>query len=288
MRWLYRWVLGYRTLRYSPALDIGSLVHRGLESVYGAEAHGDVDVAVGTMRAYREENYPGADPGDAETAFAIAEGAVRGYWAVHGAKDAAWKVVAVEQGFWKPKGLPTAGRIDMVVEVGEQNGDDVRGLWLVEHKTAGSIDEDYVRELSMDPQVQDYILGARAAPWGKKVRGVIYNVIRKPSIRPKQGESLAAYQNRLVEDYQARPEFYFYRAYLRADLGVLKRQRGDVGMIQLEMSIDRQRWASRQLPPFRHVSKLTCRGCDFLVPCRDAAGLDGETPAGFERERRHS
>ena len=45
----------------------------------------------------------------------------------------------------------------------------------------------------------------------EQVSGILYNVIRRPSIRPRQNESLIEFARRCKDDYLTRPEFYFHR-----------------------------------------------------------------------------
>jgi len=84
-------------------------------------------------------------------------------------------------------------------------------VWLMEHKTKGRISEDsLMKRLTFDSQNLFYILGdelQRKEP----VRGVLYNIIRNPQIRPKKGESLKNFSIRLTDDIDKRPEFYFMR-----------------------------------------------------------------------------
>jgi hypothetical protein len=55
---------------------------------------------------------------------------------------------------------------------------DIHGnLFLLEHKTAASIDNKYISKLDLDDQVNNYIWGATQA--GYPVKGVIYNVLAK-------------------------------------------------------------------------------------------------------------
>ena len=73
------------------------------------------------------------------------------------------------------------GRFDLTVEFDGKH-------WLMEHKSASEEIADpaasYWRRLAIDSQVSMYAL----ANWqdGRKLDGTIYDVIRKPSIRPKQ------------------------------------------------------------------------------------------------------
>lgn len=106
-------------------------------------------------------------------------------------QNQAWRTIAVEQQFRLPlvnpdSGKPSrtftwAGKRDAVAEF------DGR-LYVVEHKTTSDDiadpDSTYWRTLKIDSQVSTYQLSA----WqeGNKIAGTLYDVIRKPTIRPKQ------------------------------------------------------------------------------------------------------
>jgi hypothetical protein len=109
----------------------------------------------------------------------------------------------------KSKSFVLAGKADGVAHM---NGE----WWLVEYKTAGSIDRDYVDKLTLDAQITTYCyaLGRiQKAP----IAGVIYRVMRKPSIKQTTKETAFQYQNRVIEDYKTRPEFYFHEFKLYRD-----------------------------------------------------------------------
>ena len=93
--------------------------------------------------------------------------------------------------------------------LGYADGVSDEGSWLtlVENKLVGQIDQVSIRKLPLDRQ----LALARYGLWratGKQVREVRYRYTRKPSIKQKQNESLAAYCDRIAADYEDRPEFY--------------------------------------------------------------------------------
>jgi hypothetical protein len=122
------------------------------------------------------------------------------YW-----KSAPMRVVAGEQVFSLPiinpetgrasRTFTQGGRFDLIVEFDQKT-------WMVEHKTCSEEIADpqapYWRRLAIDSQVSMYAL----ANWqgGRKLDGTIYDVIRKPTIRPKQ--ITKADQKVIVERFQ--------------------------------------------------------------------------------------
>ena len=86
-------------------------------------------------------------------------------------------------------------------------------LWLFETKFKSMISEgDIVETLSFETQVLLYIW----AMWmenKKKVvpKGVMYNIVRRTSLKQKSGEPLNKYALRIAEDMKERRKFYFIR-----------------------------------------------------------------------------
>ena len=92
--------------------------------------------------------------------------------------------------------------------------DQAGGWWILETKTAAAqaLNDDYFERVKIDSQVAGYMHGAKSI-LGFYPRGVVYNVIKKPSIRLKGGESLQAFQKRVKLEYTqfAKEKQYFQR-----------------------------------------------------------------------------
>lgn len=81
--------------------------------------------------------------------------------------------------------------------------------WQMEHKTKGRISEDSLQKrLTFDPQNLTYLL-AGEIEFKEKVDGVLYNIVRNPQLKMKIGESIKDFKDRIIEDAQSRPDFYF-------------------------------------------------------------------------------
>lgn len=83
------------------------------------------------------------------------------------------------------------GRVDAIIE---QDG----RRWIVEHKTATSVDEAYLERVQIDTQSMLYILAAREE-FGE-IEGVIYDILIKPAIRLKKAESIEEFEERCLAD----------------------------------------------------------------------------------------
>jgi hypothetical protein len=103
------------------------------------------------------------------------------------------KIMAAEKQFKVRigRGKFLIGKIDAICEDGTP----------IEHKTTSdTIDEKYINRLQWDDQVTNYLL-ALSLERGQIVNRVIYTVIKKPTIRQKQNETIEDYINRCVDWY---------------------------------------------------------------------------------------
>ena len=84
-------------------------------------------------------------------------------------------------------------------------------LWLLERKTKSRVEEGQITAtLNIDLQVLFYLynLGLETK---KTPQGVIYDVIRRPGLRKRVGESPNAFFKRIRADIRKRPDWYFKR-----------------------------------------------------------------------------
>lgn len=193
--------LHYR-VRLEPVSDdqgeaprFGSLFHLGQETYWRALLGGTPDAermaaALTTSLDAIEADGAGSDEYERAKARAL----MAGYHARWAMITPTWRVVAVEVEFRTPLYNPRTGRrsrrydrggkIDLIVEL---TGGLTPGLYVVEHKTStedigpGSL---YFEKLRLDDQCTIYLDGARSL--GHEVRGVIYDVIRRPQQSPRK------------------------------------------------------------------------------------------------------
>lgn len=187
-RLLYRAVLDAETLRF------GSLMHVGLEQLWKARRACAPEEAILQSAIYAMRS---SDPFE----LAKAEELLIGYhyrWC-----DDPIEVLDVEKqftaGLVNPEtGAPSrtfelGGKIDAIARVPEGHPERAPGVYVVEHKTTsediglGSV---YWQKLRLDAQVSVYFDGARSL--GHDVVGCLYDVIKKPTIRPHKATPVEA------------------------------------------------------------------------------------------------
>lgn len=187
------------------------------------------------------------------------------------------------------------GKIDGIVQLADGR------LALLERKTTTrdfTPGSDYWTKLRLDAQISIYIIAAREL--GIQIDTVLYDVMRRPSLRPyratpeekrkykKDGTLYAScraedetpeeYANRIGDDIHSRPEHYFTRqeiARLEQDLDECH-----ADLWQQQMAI-----RNAQLAGHWWRNPNACFGmfkCDYLPICQNN-DLEYSTPAGFIR-----
>lgn len=308
--------LGYRPVKDAEALWFGRLLHVGLEAWWLSRPPGELrlSVALTAMTVARAADQD-VDP------FAVvkAEELLRGYsfrW-----EDESLEPVVIEQEFRAPIVNPDTGAVSRTFELGGKVDGIVRrgsSVLLLEHKTSsediglGSV---YWERLRLDSQISVYYEGARQL--GYDVEGCIYDVVKKPGIRPsavsltdadgvkvvldsagarvrtkdgkKWRESGDAAQGYVLQTRTETPDEY--RARLRADIAENPDryyQRGTVVRLEQEMKdAQADTWATARSIRDAQLSGRWARNtdgcqrfgrlCSYFPVCTGAASLDDPT-----------
>ncbi|MFT5266650.1 MAG: hypothetical protein ACI88C_000071 [Acidimicrobiales bacterium] len=174
--------LGYRETKEAEPLWFGSLVHLGLETWW--QTGGDLKAAITSMGVT-------GDP-ERKVMYVMARVMMTAYhhkWI----KDIdLFELVGVEVQFEVRLKNPETGGVSRTWDLGGKMDAVVRFkksgvLWIIEHKTTSEeIGHDatiYGIRLLMDTQTSQYWLAAELK-YGEKIGGVIFDVLRKPGIRP--------------------------------------------------------------------------------------------------------
>ncbi len=177
-RYKYRYVDGLELKERPVYFSFGTATHLGLGSYYKGSS---LDAALNEIETHFNDNAPAQDDPERltewEKAKTLASDVFRNY-VVHYSKEP-FKVLEVEKLFELPvldvrgekyHGVIEAGKVDALVEE--------NGLWVMETKTAKTIDVNYKRKLTVDAQAMFY-LDAMDRALGQRINGVIYNVLAK-------------------------------------------------------------------------------------------------------------
>ena len=201
-KYKYKYIDLLKPIRQSESLILGITGHDALE-IYYKEG---LDAALEMLSCI-----PADDKEDALKAKKIGA-LLKGYHNLY--KDDDFKVIegdAIEREFHIPLHNPETGRrspkvslvgkIDLVAETSDGK------VWLVDHKFKGQIGER--DHYAINSQADLYLHALKEE--GIECEGIIWNILRTPSIRVKQNETQDEYIDRLTADTLERPEFYYVR-----------------------------------------------------------------------------
>ena len=254
----YRFVLGLTPRLKRESLRLGSLVHLGLEK--GRE----------DALASLEGVYPSSqeESNELETMRITANAMLQGYEEALDPLDLVDKELKFELTIKNPATRRMSPKFRLSGKADGLAKKD-NGYWLVEYKTAGQIDKSYMDRLSLDAQVTTYIYGLQRQ-LGINLNGVIYRILRKPTIRQRKDESLYEYQDRLVKDYLERPEWYFHEEILyrsQEDLEEFERELWQVAQ-DLKDTLKTGRW-------YKNTSRCADYGlCQYAPLCLKQGGAE--------------
>ena len=90
------------------------------------------------------------------------------------------------------------------------------GCFVIEYKTTGDIRR-FTHTKALRANLQATIYYYACKHMGIDIRGVMFMIFKKPQIRQTKKETPEMFEQRLIEDYKARPEFYFYKDFTYRD-----------------------------------------------------------------------
>lgn len=242
------------------SLGLGSAIHLGLET-------DDIDKAVGYFDGVFPDSQEEAN--ELEVQRATVRAMLTGYfnrfgkWGEETIRELSFdipirnpKTGAVSRSF------RLQGKIDAITVIDGKT-------WLVEYKTASQINKGYFERVSLDEQITLYMYAYRER-FGVKPEGVIYRVLKKPTIRQTKKESLEQFCNRLEQDYVDRPDFYFFEQ---------KYYRSENDLKQFEKEL----WAFTQQYLYEKRNDINCKNasrcldfgqCEYMPICLGEADLE--------------
>jgi hypothetical protein len=174
-------------------LHFGSIIHECLQTWHQRRDIEEVLALIGRLCPNRlqDENQ--------RRDWHLATAMMRGYAARYPAEE--FEILALEKTFEGPiinpatgaasRSFVLAGKVDGIVRIG---GDH----FILEHKTAGQVDGDYLEKLWTDFQITIYAYYIEQT-MGIPITGILYNVLVKAKLQQGKGETEEEYQARRAE-----------------------------------------------------------------------------------------
>ena len=242
------------------SLGLGSAVHLGLET-------DDIDKAVGYFDGVFPDSQEEAN--ELEIQRATVKAMLTGYFNRFGKwGEDTKREVTFDLPIRNPKtgaisrSFRLQGKIDAIATIDGKP-------WIVEYKTASQINQGYFERVELDEQITLYMYACREA-FGIKPVGVVYRVLKKPTIRQTKKESMEQFCNRLEQDYVDRPDFYFFEQ---------KYYRSENDLKQFEKEL----WAFTQQYLYEKRNDINCKNasrcldfgqCEYMPICLGEADLE--------------
>jgi hypothetical protein len=268
-RWWFRYHEELVPERGQKALSYGRAVHAGLEAY-----HSGLDTKEAIQKAMDEA---GGTWLAQESVYVLAEATalVKKYAEHDPVAEMGHTVEATERQFSVPLRTPSGrrwpsiefhGKIDLATRDGHGN------LWIWDHKTSATALK--VQWLPLNDQMGYYYWAA--SQLGDTPVGIVYDLIRKPSIQPRKGEGADEWQDRLLADIDTRPDFYFQRAEIVKSVGELWEIEADLWDAAHRIGTGRIR---------RSPNACQLMGCPYTDICTTDSAL--MRSVGYKHERAH-
>jgi len=316
-RYHYRYNLRLARDREAQALRLGAAVHVGL----AAWSNSDPDYLTKALAGYADVP-EWADPLAWEIEAEIVCRLLQGYAQFYA--DDPLEYVEIERAFAMPLTNPETNADSRTFHLAGKRDGIVRWegrTMVLERKTCSEDicpESEYWLRLRIDPQISLYALAARND--GHNVSGVLYDVIRKPTIRPSQVPELDENGLKIVVDETTGERAMNKNGTPRQSAGqglrlVARTETAEEFGTRLAADIlarPEHYYARREIPLledhlaefrddawqqgqmllhcrnrgawFRNVSRMTCGYCEFRDLCLQSVAVEPErVPAGYVR-----
>jgi RecB family exonuclease len=191
-----RYLDNLRPRERAEALSFGSVIHTAIELWYRSS---NTLSRLRDVLAYIDDAFENRlVDSNLMVQLHLATAMIRGYAERYGTEE--FEVVEVEKEFVGEIRNPDTGRQSQTFRIAGKVDGIVRchdGLYLLEHKTASTIDASYLDKLWTDTQIALYCYYLREL--GYPIVGVIYNVLLKSRLKQGKGETQEEYEVRHAE-----------------------------------------------------------------------------------------
>jgi RecB family exonuclease len=191
-----RYLDNLRPRERAEALSFGSVIHTAIELWYRSS---NDEARLHDVLTYIDDAFGNrVVDSNQMVQWHLATAMIRGYAERYATEE--FEVVEVEKEFVGEIRNPDTGRQSQTFRIAGKVDGIVRchdGLYLLEHKTASTVDASYIDKLWTDTQIALYCYYLREL--GYPIVGVIYNVLLKSRLKQGKGETQAEYEVRHAE-----------------------------------------------------------------------------------------
>lgn len=195
-KYKHRYLDNLRPRERAEALSFGSVIHTAIELWYRS---GTAESRFSDVNAYIDDAFENRVTEPHLLAnWHLARAMFAGYAKRYAEED--FEVVEIEKEFEGEIRNPDTGRQSQTFRIAGKVDAIVRchdGMYLLEHKTAATVDANYLDKLWTDTQIALYCHYLREH--GYPIVGVIYNVLLKSRLKQGRGETQSEYESRRAE-----------------------------------------------------------------------------------------
>lgn len=266
--YFYKYVQQLRPKQRSLALDFGKYFHLGTELLY---KHKNPDIAMQVvydqiealdMSLCSEEQIK-----DQDWMKIVLNAMLHGYYDGFYSQDMCngMKIIELEKAYTLPIRNPKTkmpSRTYNFKLIADAVFKDLEGrLWLVEYKTTSRLGDTYFDRLAVDHQITGNLAYLETV-YKQPFEGVIYRIMKKPSIRQKQSESQEAFYERLQGVFVAEYDNYFIELVLTRTPDEINEFRQALWMVQKDIigSI-KNKWF------YQNTTACSINNCSYLELC---------------------
>ena len=195
-KYKHRYIDNLRPRAKVESLSFGSVIHSAIEIWYRSANDAN---RLWKALDFIDRSFPERATDENQMAnWHLARAMFTGYASRYATEDFA--IIEVEKTFTGPIRNPDTGRCSQTFVMAGKADAIVQlpdGMYLLEHKTAASIDGNYLDKLWTDTQIALYSYYLREL--GYPIVGIIYNVLLKSRLKQSPGETEQEYEARHAE-----------------------------------------------------------------------------------------
>jgi hypothetical protein len=213
-KWFWKYIMRLRPIQRDPNLMIGSFFHEVLGQWYRGKRSNIRPIARRYAKQLRNEVDQAGDffdQNDLDKLRVMTNtfiGMMVGYERRYEHDKPTWRI---DRGSIEYKFKVNMGNFDFEGKTDLTAYRKDIGHFVVEHKTASKIDENYIDRLPIDTQSRAYKFGLQRSRINIDVNHILYDVVKKCKLRRKSNESITEFSNRVADAYVTQPSSYFYR-----------------------------------------------------------------------------
>jgi hypothetical protein len=198
-KYYWKYVQHLKPVTRDTALSLGAILHEAFDFFYKGASDQETYQYIADRFAEELKKEEVADQED----LIISKYTALGMWLNYPHKQKEYDIIASEESFKVNlfEGVDFIGKVDGRIQ-------QFNNWWVREVKTTGQSLRQFQGRCQTSSQGTGYVFGLTPK---YDIKGIMYEYIRKPILRKGVKETADDFGRRIMDDYKARPKFYFSR-----------------------------------------------------------------------------